>query len=83
MCRRDIAGVEDHVRRVGTHRGEYEVALLAAAGRSSRAIADSLGITVRTVDNLLGRAYAKLGIAGRAGLVDVLREARTGGASES
>jgi DNA-binding CsgD family transcriptional regulator len=51
---------------------EREVAELAAAGRPSRDIADALGITTRTVDNLLGRVYAKLGIAGRQELADLL-----------
>src|SRR5690606_33113278 len=41
-------------------RRELEVAERAAAGTSSRVIAAELGISVRTVDNLLQRAYAKL-----------------------
>lgn len=44
---------------------EREVALLAARGLSSRAIADRLVVSVRTVDNHLARAYRKLGIARR------------------
>ena len=51
---------------------EREVAELAAAGLSSRAIAERLGITTRTVDNLLGRVYVKLGVSGRRELVEVL-----------
>jgi ATP/maltotriose-dependent transcriptional regulator MalT len=50
-----------------THR-EREIASLAAAGRSSPDIARILHISTRTVDNHLGRIYAKLGIAGRADL---------------
>jgi DNA-binding CsgD family transcriptional regulator len=50
-----------------THR-EREIAALAAAGRSSPDIARILHISTRTVDNHLGRTYAKLGIAGRADL---------------
>ncbi|MEJ2884865.1 helix-turn-helix transcriptional regulator [Actinomycetospora aeridis] len=47
---------------------EREIAELAASGMSSRAIADRLVLSVRTVDNALGSAYAKLGVKGRAEL---------------
>jgi DNA-binding CsgD family transcriptional regulator len=47
---------------------EREVALLAAAGRSSRDIGDRLGLSTRTVDTHLARVYRKLGITGRADL---------------
>lgn len=45
--------------------GERRVAELAAVGRSNRDIAQELFITPKTVENHLGRAYAKLGIRGR------------------
>ena len=49
------------------HRGltprEEEIVRLAADGRSSRVIADSLNISARTVDNHLSIAYQKLGSA--------------------
>ena len=44
---------------------EHEIAELAARNVSSREIAERLGISTRTVDNLLGRVYAKLGISSR------------------
>lgn len=44
---------------------EREVCELAAAGLSSPAIAAHLGVSVRTVTNLLGRAYGKLGVRSR------------------
>jgi DNA-binding CsgD family transcriptional regulator len=44
---------------------EQEIAALAAGNISSREIAERLGISTRTVDNLLGRVYAKLGISSR------------------
>jgi DNA-binding CsgD family transcriptional regulator len=47
---------------------EREVALLAAAGRSSRDIGEHLGVSTRTVDTHLARVYRKLGIGGRAEL---------------
>ena len=56
---------------------EREVADLAATNLASREIAERLGITTRTVDNLLGRVYAKLGLSGRQDLADLLRGRRT------
>jgi DNA-binding CsgD family transcriptional regulator len=44
---------------------EREIALLAARGMTSRQIAERLGISVRTVDNQLGRVYTKLDVTGR------------------
>jgi DNA-binding CsgD family transcriptional regulator len=49
---------------------EREIARLAAAGNTSGQIAERLFISVRTVDNHLGRIYLKLGVACRADLVD-------------
>ncbi|MEU6521542.1 LuxR C-terminal-related transcriptional regulator [Streptomyces sp. NPDC046924] len=48
---------------------ERPVAELAAAGKSNRAIADALHLTVRTVEYHLTNVYRKLGVPGRAGLV--------------
>jgi len=62
----------DAVTSVLTPR-EREVALLAAAGTSSREIAARLDLSVRTVDNYLGRAYAKLDVASRTELAALLR----------
>jgi DNA-binding CsgD family transcriptional regulator len=51
---------------------EREVVLLAGRGLSSRAVADRFGVSVRTIDNQLGRAYRKLGITSRAELSSLL-----------
>jgi DNA-binding CsgD family transcriptional regulator/RecA/RadA recombinase len=51
---------------------EREIALLAAAGASSREIAGRLVISVRTVDNHLGNAYRKLGVTRRQDLPQAL-----------
>ncbi|GAA2849814.1 LuxR family transcriptional regulator [Streptosporangium fragile] len=44
---------------------EREVCELAAAGLSNPAIAENLGVSVRTVTNLLAKAYDKLGVRSR------------------
>ncbi len=51
---------------------EREIAELAATAMSSKAIGERLGVSSRTVDNTLRRAYAKLGITGRAELAAAL-----------
>jgi DNA-binding CsgD family transcriptional regulator len=53
-------------------RREREIALLAASGSTSREIADHLYLSVRTVDNHLQRAYAKLGVTSRSELATAL-----------
>lgn len=57
-------------------RREREVALLAAAGHASRWIAVRLNLSVRTVDNYLGRVYVKLGVTSRADLASLLSPVR-------
>lgn len=44
---------------------EQEIALLAAAGKTSKAISEHLTLSVRTVDNHLQRIYLKLGVRSR------------------
>ena len=56
---------------------EREVALLAAAGRSSRDIANRLYLSTRTVETHLARVYRKLGITGREELGEALGTARS------
>jgi len=57
---------------------EREIAVLAAAGQSSRAIAETLFLSVRTIDNHLGRIYDKLGVSNRAELASALDRNRGG-----
>ncbi|MEV6332421.1 LuxR C-terminal-related transcriptional regulator [Streptomyces sp. NPDC051909] len=57
---------------------EREIAQLAAQGNSSQEIAAILTLSVRTVDNHLQRAYRKLGIGSRKGLVEALRRFHPG-----
>src|SRR5260370_42189839 len=59
---------------------EGQIAALAAAGLSNRAIAAHLYISVRTVDNHLHHAYEKLGIAGRDELPATLKSRALAGA---
>ncbi len=54
-------------------RREREVATMAAAGASSRDIADRLVVSVRTVDNHLQNVYSKLGVTSRDELARILR----------
>jgi DNA-binding CsgD family transcriptional regulator len=51
---------------------EHEVALLAARGMTSRAIAERLFLSTRTVEGHLQRAYTKLGVTDRRELASVL-----------
>lgn len=51
---------------------EREVVGMAAGGATARAIGDALGISPRTAENHLHRAYAKLGVSSRDELADVL-----------
>ena len=53
-------------------RRENEIAQLAADGLASRAIADRLVVSVRTVDSHLYRVYTKLGVRDRASLAAAL-----------
>ena len=46
---------------------------MASQGLRSRDIAESLVVSIRTVDNHLQAVYTKLGIARRRGLSDALR----------
>jgi DNA-binding CsgD family transcriptional regulator len=49
-------------------RREREIARLAAGGRSTREIAETLFLSARTVENHLHRAYVKLGVTDRSTL---------------
>jgi DNA-binding CsgD family transcriptional regulator/tetratricopeptide (TPR) repeat protein len=51
---------------------EREIVMLAADGMASKDIADRLFLSVRTVNNHLQHAYAKLGISSRAGLAEAI-----------
>ena len=51
---------------------EREVARLAAAGRTSPEIAETLFLSVRTVDTHLHRVYRKLQVEGRHQLAEAL-----------
>jgi DNA-binding CsgD family transcriptional regulator len=51
---------------------EREVAVLAAAGLTSRQIADRLVVSIRTVENHLHRTYRKLGISRREDLTRLM-----------
>lgn len=69
-----LPGITDR-RAGGLTLREREVAMLAASGASDRAIATELGITLRTAQTHLGRAFTKLGVHRRAELRDLVDEA--------
>lgn len=52
---------------------ELETALLAASGRTNKAIADQLHISIRTVESRLQNIYDKLGVSGRGELAEAVR----------
>ena len=56
---------------------ELRVARLAAEGRSNREIAYELYVTLKAIEGHLARAYAKLGIEGRAQLPRALGAEKT------
>lgn len=58
---------------------EREIASLAAARVRSREIAARLGVSVRTVDNHLGRVFRKLGVQSRDELGEALAQADSAG----
>jgi DNA-binding CsgD family transcriptional regulator len=51
---------------------ERDTAVLAAAGRSNKEIAEELILSPRTVENRLQRVYEKLGISGRTEVAEAL-----------
>ncbi|GAA4753582.1 hypothetical protein GCM10025783_28100 [Amnibacterium soli] len=68
-----LPGITDR-GAAGLTQREREVAILAAGGASDRAIATELGITLRTAQTHLGRAFAKLGVHRRADLRELVGE---------
>ena len=71
--RRSAAPAQDARRRVeALTPSERRVADLAAGGMANAEIAQSLFVTVKTVETHLGRTYRKLDIPGRGGLAAAL-----------
>ncbi|MEU7785245.1 AAA family ATPase [Amycolatopsis sp. NPDC049159] len=62
---------------------ELEIARLVATGLTSRAVADRLVVSVRTVDNVLHGVYAKLGISGRRELASVVGQPEPGSSASA
>ena len=73
----DHAGTGPRWRCRAAHGPRTRDRLLAAAGHSSQAIAEHLYLSVRTVDNHLGRIYDKLGVSSRAELASALDRNRS------
>lgn len=58
-------------------RRESEIALLAAAGKTSKEIAATFTLSLRTVDNHLHKVYNKLGVKSRSELSKALEESES------
>lgn len=67
-----LAGISAHLPLT---RREQEIAILAATGLTNKDIAERLALSVRTIDNHLHSAYAKLGVSGRSELGSILTPA--------
>ena len=70
--------MQSGVRALLTTR-EQEIAALVATGRRSRAIADELFLSHRTVETHLARIYRKLNVSSRTALAHLLQETDSGG----
>jgi DNA-binding CsgD family transcriptional regulator len=66
-----VPELEGADRRVRLTPAETQAALLVAGGRSNREVADTLHLSVRTVENRLQRIYEKLGLTSRAELAEL------------
>jgi DNA-binding CsgD family transcriptional regulator/tetratricopeptide (TPR) repeat protein len=73
------APLTSDVRGLLTRR-EQEIAALVATGRRSRAIADELFLSHRTVETHLARIYRKLNVSSRTALAHLLQGTDSGGA---
>jgi DNA-binding NarL/FixJ family response regulator len=69
---------DDDAGLAGLTRRELEVIELVAAGKTNRAIASELFLSVRTVDRHVARIFEKLGVSSRAAAVSQFERARTG-----
>lgn len=58
---------------------ELRTAAMVATGKSNKAVAQALQLSVRTVDNRLQRIYNKLGITTRTELAELLEHEKAGG----
>jgi DNA-binding NarL/FixJ family response regulator len=85
-------GAQSELARVGARRApdageltpaERRVAELAAQGLTNKEIAQSLVVTVSTVEFHLSKTYAKLGIRSRAQLANRLASSATGESAPS
>ncbi|NUR24867.1 MAG: helix-turn-helix transcriptional regulator [Catenulispora sp.] len=73
-----IGPLQSDVRALLTAR-EQEIAALVATGRRSRAIADELFLSHRTVETHLARIYRKLNVSSRTALAHLLQGADNAG----
>ena len=72
MRRRQYAGAASGQRELAAHRREREIVMLIGDGLSSRAVAERLKLSVRTVEGHIYRAMTKTGAASREELAALL-----------
>lgn len=81
QARAALAAAGGRPASVTLTKAERPVAEMAVAGASNRSIADTLCLTVRTVEYHLTSVYRKLGVTGRAGLAQRLAASTGHGSS--
>ena len=64
-ARASLARISGRTATVGLTESERQTVVLAMEGRTNREIAESMFVSVRTVEANLSRAYAKLGVGSR------------------
>jgi DNA-binding CsgD family transcriptional regulator len=74
LIAKEVRGAKEFAQRYALGARELEAATRAVSGERAKDIASAMGIAERTVKAHLTKVYAKLGVAGKMGLVAALRD---------